>query len=57
MDEDQQGAKRLTVNTETGKIENTVELETLPSWDGLAGARGQLFLTTLDGSVMCFGKK
>ena len=55
--EGQQGAKLLTVNTETGKIENTVELDTLPSWDGLAGARGQLFLTTLDGKVMCFGKK
>lgn len=51
------GAKLLTVNTETGKIEHTVELDTLPSWDGLAGANGQLFLTTLDGRVMCFGKK
>ena len=46
-----------TVTTETGEIENTVELDTLPSWDGLAGANGQLFLTTLDGRVMCFGKK
>ena len=52
-----QGAKLLTVNTETGEIEHTVELDTLPSWDGLAGANGQLFLTTLDGKVMCFGKK
>ena len=55
--EGQQGAKLLTVNTETGEIEHTVELDTLPSWDGLAGAQGQLFLTTLDGRVMCFGKK
>ncbi len=52
-----QGAKLLTVNTETGEIEHTVELDTLPSWDGLAGANGQLFLTTLDGKVMCFGKQ
>ncbi len=52
-----QGAKLLTVNTETGEIEHTVELDTLPSWDGLAGANGQLFLTTLDGKLMCFGKK
>lgn len=51
-----QGAKLLTVNTESGEIEHTVELDTLPSWDGLAGANGQLFLTTLDGKVMCFGK-
>lgn len=34
--EGQQGAKLLTVNTETGEIENTVELDTLPSWDGSA---------------------
>jgi len=45
------------VNTETGKIEHTLELDELPSWDGLSGAQGQLFMTTLDGSVMCFGRK
>jgi len=55
--EGQQGAKLLTVNADTGEVKNTMQLETLPSWDGLAGANGQLFLTTLDGKVMCFGKK
>ncbi len=55
--EGQQGAKLLTVHADTGEVLNTVELNTLPSWDGLAGANGQLFLTTLDGKVMCFGKK
>ena len=53
----EQGANLLTVNTETGKIEHTLELDELPSWDGLSGAQGQLFMTTLDGSVMCFGRK
>ena len=55
--EGKSGGKLLAVNTETGEIEHTVELGTLPSWDGLAGANGQLFLTTPDGKVMCFGKK
>lgn len=51
------GAKLVSVNAETGEAQYTLELNTLPSWDGLAGAQGKLFLTTLDGRVMCFGKK
>ncbi|MCA9138390.1 MAG: LamG domain-containing protein, partial [Planctomycetales bacterium] len=50
------GASLLAVNIDTGEIENEIKLETLPAWDGLAGANGSLFLSTLDGSVMCFGK-
>lgn len=52
--EGKQGGKLVTVNSETGEIQNTIELDTLPSWDGLAGAYGRLFLTTLDGRVICF---
>lgn len=52
--EGKQGGKLVTVNSETGEIQNTIELDTLPSWDGLAGAHGKLFLTTLDGRVICF---
>lgn len=50
------GSSLLTVNIDTGEIENEVKLDTLPSWDGLAGANGSLFLSTLDGSLKCFGK-
>ncbi len=46
----------LSVNTATGEIENKIELGTLPTWDGMAGANGQLFLSTLDGKIICFGK-
>ncbi len=49
------GSLLLSVNIDTGKIENRVELKTLPAWDAMAGAGGQLFLSTLDGSVVCFG--
>ena len=48
------GGKLLAVNTDTGEIEHELQLDTRPSWDGLSGAQGQLFLTTLDGRVMCF---
>ncbi|MFZ9090983.1 MAG: hypothetical protein ACO3FE_12935, partial [Planctomycetaceae bacterium] len=51
-----QGGQLLTVNADTGAVENTISLPTLPAWDGMAAARGQLFLTTLDGQVLCFGK-
>jgi hypothetical protein len=51
----QQGGQLVTVNSETGEILHTLQLQGLPSWDGLAAARGQLFLTTLDGHVLCLG--
>ncbi|MFK8114674.1 MAG: PQQ-binding-like beta-propeller repeat protein [Rubripirellula sp.] len=50
------GAQLLSVNIDTGEIENRVQLKSLPAWDGLAGANGSLFLSTLDGTVMCFGQ-
>lgn len=50
------GAWLLAVNIDTGEVENRVHLDTLPSWDGLAGANGRLFLSTLDGEVVCFGE-
>jgi len=51
------GALLLSVNIDSGKIEDRVELEVLPAWDSLAGAEGKLFLSTLDGSVICFGSE
>ncbi len=50
------GGLLLSINGDTGEIESSVELGTLPTWDGMAGANGQVVLTTLDGRVMCFGK-
>lgn len=50
------GGLLLVVNTETGKVDYQLQLDALPTWDGMAGANGQLYLSTLDGRVMCFGK-
>lgn len=49
------GGQLLVVNTESGQVEHNIDLESLPTWDGLAGANGSLFLSTLDGEVICFG--
>lgn len=49
------GSLLLSVNIDTGEVENRLTLDTLPAWDSMAGAGGKLFLSTLDGSVICFG--
>ncbi len=51
-----QGGILLAVNADTGETLGRVELGTLPVWDGLAAARGKMYLSTLDGSVMAFEK-
>ncbi|MCO8122924.1 PQQ-binding-like beta-propeller repeat protein [Stieleria sp. TO1_6] len=50
------GSSLLAVNIDTGEVENEVKLSALPTWDGLAAANGRLFLSTLDGTVICFAK-
>ena len=50
------GSMLLAVDAYTGKVNHKLELSSLPSWDGMAGANGKLFLTTLDGKLMCFGE-
>ena len=51
-----QGGWLLAVNPDTGEIEQRLETEELPTWDGLASANGKLFLSTVNGSVVCFGE-
>jgi len=51
------GALLLAVDAETGKTLATHKLDELPVWDSLAAAGGKLYLTTKDGTVMCFEGK
>ena len=46
----------LSVDAASGEIKGKIELGTLPAWDGMAAANEHLFLSTLDGTVVCFGK-
>ncbi len=50
------GGLLIAINAETGQEAHRLKIDSLPAWDGLAGANGQLFLSTLDGQVICFGK-
>ena len=54
--EGKDGAIMQTVSTSTGEQGPRLELESLPVWDGMAVARGKLFVAGKDGSVRCFGK-
>ncbi len=50
------GALLLVVNADTGEEAYRLTVDSLPTWDGLTGANGRLFLTTLDGQLICLGK-
>lgn len=50
-------AELWVINSEEGKIIQKIELESYPTYDGLSAANGQLYLTTEDGKVICFGNK
>ncbi len=54
--EGQDGARLLSVNIDTGEVENNLTVHSLPAWDGMAGANGHLYLSTLDGKLICFGE-
>ncbi|WP_413433142.1 PQQ-binding-like beta-propeller repeat protein [Crateriforma spongiae] len=51
-----EGAALLAINIDTGEVKREIQLDSLPTWDGMAGANGSLFLTTLNGEVICFSK-
>lgn len=48
------GSRLLVVSTENGAVIAEYKLEGLPTWDGMAAARGALFMTMQDGRVVCF---
>jgi hypothetical protein len=50
------GGRLLAIDGRSGQVSQSLDLGTLPTWDGMASANGKLFLSTLDGRVICFGK-
>ena len=52
----EQGGILWVVDAASGKKLAEVKLKSLPAWDGLAAANGRLYLSTIDGKVICFGK-
>ncbi|MFT4546131.1 MAG: outer membrane protein assembly factor BamB [Verrucomicrobiales bacterium] len=54
--EGKDGGIMQTVSTKTGEQGPELKLESLPVWDGMAIARGRLFVASKDGKVRCFGR-
>ena len=49
-----QGGVLQLVSAANGRTLAEHRLDSLPVWDGLAAANGRLYLSTTDGSVLCF---
>lgn len=51
-----EGALLRAVSASDGSTLSSMQIESLPVWDGLAAAHGRLFLSTQDGTVICLGE-
>ena len=47
------GGKLLMIQRENGKTVAEYTLDSVPVWDSMAVADGQVFLAMLDGSIVC----
>jgi len=55
--EGRRGALLWAVSVSDGKKLAEYKLQSPPAWDGMAAARGRLFLSTIDGKVLCLRSK
>ena len=44
------------LSSKDGSNLQTIELDEHPAYDGLSSVAGKLYLTTEEGSIICFGK-
>ncbi len=51
--ENRSGALLLAVSASDGKKLAEYKLDSAPTWDGMAAASGRLYLSTMDGRVLC----
>lgn len=47
------GATVLAIDAPSGKVLSETKLDSPPVWDGMAAAKGAIFVSTLDGKVVC----
>ncbi len=50
------GAKLYAIDAATGEIAATYDLPAPPVWNGMAAARGRLYLSTVGGALICLGQ-
>jgi len=55
--EGRRGALLMAVSPSSGEKLAAYRLESLPRFDGMIAAAGRLYLTTVDGKVLCLGTK
>jgi outer membrane protein assembly factor BamB len=55
--EGKKGAGLWAVSTVDGEKLSELKLESVPVFDGMAAAGGKLYMTTVDGNVVCLGAK
>ncbi|MEA3366864.1 MAG: PQQ-binding-like beta-propeller repeat protein, partial [Planctomycetota bacterium] len=54
--EGRKGGRLLVVSADDGTVQGDMRLAAPPVLDGLAAARGRLYLATIDGCVLCLGQ-
>ena len=51
-----EGSHFWVVRAGDGEVLKKLHLPSLPAWDGMAAANGRLYMTTVDGIVVCLGE-
>jgi outer membrane protein assembly factor BamB len=49
------GAKLMAVSTDNGQVITELELNSPPIFDGMAAAKDKLFISTINGQILCYG--
>lgn len=52
----ERGAKLLAISMQNGKLLHELVLHAPPVWDGIAIANGRVYVATIDGRILCFGR-
>ncbi len=53
----EQGSILQVISTTEGKRLANYKLTSIPTWDSFSAAQGKLYFSTIDGHVICYGKK
>jgi len=52
-----EGALLAVVSADTGQELSEYKIPAIPVWDGMIAVNGRLYISTLDGRLLCMGKK
>jgi len=55
--EGKEGALLQIIATDDGAKLNGIELDSIPIFDGMAAANGNLYISTVEGEMICLGGK